>query len=565
MIPANSKRLTEGSIRAIGFLFICAFAAAYYSQYIFHYLNIADDGNYVQVIKELMSGTPPGDIWYIYGLFWYKIGEFLTALFGPAFLIGQVVFFAFMALTAAFVFAGVHRITHNGMLATLAGLLAALVPNFPPAAFYGFCTLINFYTLTGMALRWRRLSGREVAPAAAALAITFLMRADFGYAFSLPFLGLLVLTGFVQGGWRLLRLAAIAVITMALVVLPFAVVAAQGGYLGLVVDDVLSYSRTIAQLLFRSSTATPVDVPEGAGTLLQRPPVATIWEGSWEAAGYAFAVYAPVVGLAAFALVQVGRAAALALASPARAFDHLVLAAALFVVPLASFPHYMLFRPDLPHVANFMPGYIALMAIFAWQVSGGDILTGQRYGRARRLWLRLIGWLFALVIGASLALYGAIGLILPGTGAITRSYGADQPFQIATGETRYVTPADKALLSQVKALVEAHSAPGERIVCLPFCPGIAFISDRRMLLREFYADDSFLLTDPGWIDRTIAKTLSARTPVVVVYDWAVNATDISRVPVWAKRYLDALLAAGYRAITVDNVTVYVRPEAPGAP
>lgn len=550
---------------AIGFCFILLFSFLYYAQYISYSLNIGDDGNFAQVAKELLTGTSPHDIRYGYGLFWYKIGEWLFALFGPSFLLAQLVFFAFMALTAAFVFAAVHRVTQSWIAGVLAGLLAALVPNFPPTAFYGFCTLINLFTLAGMALHWRALSGREVVPAAVALALTFLIRPDFGYAFSLPFIGLLVLTGIVQGRQRLLRLAAIALGTLAIVLLPVAIMSLKGGYLGLMVDDVLAYPRTMAQFLLPSSETNPDAVPADAGTLMQRPPVATIWEGSWQAAGYAFAIYAPVVGLAAFVLIQLGGAALRAFTSPARGFDHLVLAAALFVVPLASFPHYMLFRPDLPHVANFMPGYIALMAIFAWQVSGGDILTGRRYGRARRLWLRLIGWLFALVIIASLAVYGGIGLTLPGTGAITRSYGADQPFAIATGETRYVPAEDKAQLGELKTLIEAHSAPGERIVCLPFCPGLAFISDRRMLLREYYADDSFLLTDPGWIDRTIEKTLSARTPVVVIFDWAVNGTEISRVKVWAKRYVDALRAAGYREIMVGTVMVYVRPEAAAAP
>lgn len=547
-----------------GLIIVLCFSYLYYSQYITYSLNIGDDGNFAQVAKELLAGTSPHDLRYGYGLFWYKVGELLFALFGPSFLIAQLVFFSFMAVTAGAVFAVVHRVTGSWVAALPAGLLAALVPNFPPTAFYGFCTLINLFTLTGMALHWRALGGREVVPAAAVLALTFLIRPDFGYAFSLPFIGLLVLNGVVQGGQRLLKLLAIALATLTVVLLPVAIMAIKGGYLGLMIDDVLAYPRTMAQFLLPSPEANPDTVPADAGTLMQRPPVATLWEGTWDAAGYAFAVYAPVVGLAAFLLVQLAGAARRAFASPARGFDHLVLAAALFVVPLASFPHYFLFRPDLPHVANFMTGYIALMAIFAWQVSGGDILTGQRYGRARRLWLRLIGWLVALVIIASLAAYGVIGLTLPGTGAITRSYGADQTLEIAGGETRYVSGDDKILLEKVIALITENSKPGDRIVCLPFCPGLAFITDRRMLLREYYADDSFLVTDPGWIDRTIAKTLDTRTPVVVVFDWAVNGTDISRAPVWAKRYFDALKQAGYREVSLGAIIVYVRPES-GAP
>ena len=35
-----------------------------------------------------------------------------------------------------------------------------------------------------------------------------------------------------------------------------------------------------------------------------------------------------------------------------------------FAAAAAAFPHYFLFRPDMAHVANFMPGYVVLAAAF---------------------------------------------------------------------------------------------------------------------------------------------------------------------------------------------------------
>ena len=82
-----------------------------------------------------------------------------------------------------------------------------------------------------------------------------------------------------------------------------------------------------------------------------------------------------------------------------------------------------------------------------------------------------------------------------------------------------------------------------------------------MLLGDFYADDSFLVTDPSWLRRTIDQTREARTPVVVIYDWAVNGTEISRVAVWGKPYIDFLEAAGYRRADVGAIRVYLGPAA----
>ena len=80
-----------------------------------------------------------------------------------------------------------------------------------------------------------------------------------------------------------------------------------------------------------------------------------------------------------------------------------------------------------------------------------------------------------------------------------------------------------------------------------------------MLLREYFVDDSFLLRDPGWIDRAIATTCQARPPVVIVVDWAIHGTDISRFQNWAHRYIEALSADGYARVDLPGVMVYRRP------
>jgi hypothetical protein len=92
------------------------------------------------------------------------------------------------------------------------------------------------------------------------------------------------------------------------------------------------------------------------------------------------------------------------------------------------------------------------------------------------------------------------------------------------------------------------------------------MADRQMLLGEFFADDSFPARMPGWLPQIIARTRAARPPVVVVIDWATNATERSRFSVWAADYVAAMEGLAMGKIVRGAVTVYlVAPHEPEAP
>ena len=78
----------------------------------------------------------------------------------------------------------------------------------------------------------------------------------------------------------------------------------------------------------------------------------------------AWMVYLPLVGLGAFAAFIL---ATLPARWRARRFGEIAMALVGFTAGIAAFPHYFLFRPDLSHVANFMPGYVVMAGVFAVQ------------------------------------------------------------------------------------------------------------------------------------------------------------------------------------------------------
>jgi hypothetical protein len=549
----DSRPVWQGRIGTrsalIGAVATTAAAAFHYAGYLDSGFNIADDGHYAQVAYELWLGTDPHAMRFGYGLAWFKLGEVLFAQLGPSYHLVQALFFTLLAATAGLVFLTVARVTGRAVPAAAAALVAAAVPAFPPTAFYAFCTLLNLALQVELAHRWRRLDPWDAVPGALALALTFQIRPDFGYAFAVPYTLLLMLGGLAAGGagqraggrnrWRRAAgLAGGALAGFAAGHLPLLADGLAKGYLDLVVEDYLRYPSLLLRYVLAGLRQAGTD-GTAAGTLLARPPLVALWRGNWTDAAQAVIVYAPAAGLAGFALFHI--TAALRRRSAA-AFDRLVLAGVLLAAPLASFPHYFLFRPDLAHVANFMPGYLVLAAVFAGELAGS-----------------LLGLPAALALAAGVAVYGWVGLTTPGTGSIALAQGRDQPFLAENGVAVRVSAAELPWLQAVRTLIAEHSAPGDRIVCVPFCPGVAFMTARRMMLREYYVDDSFLVTDPGWIERTIAQTRREHTPVVVVVDWAINGTDISRFQVWARPYVAFLEEAGYRRVDLPGSSVYLAP------
>lgn len=211
------------------------------------------------------------------------------------------------------------------------------------------------------------------------------------------------------------------------------------------------------------------------------------------------------------------------------------------VAGLAAFLHYFLFRPDLSHLANFMPGFVIMTGIFlshAWRV------PAWRTGAA-----------FALA--AYLGLYVWIGLRVPGTGSIQVLDGRTEMFRAENGVDVRVAPEERRQLELVRDTIESHSSPGNAIVCLPYCPGFAFMTGRRMLLPTFYADEKFLSIRPTWLADAIALTRSAHPPVVIVADWAINGTERSRIANWAAAYVAAVDALARDRIRDVGLTIYL--------
>ncbi len=529
--------------RALPMAVLAALSALYYALYFDAGFNFSDEGNYAQFAYELSLGTSLNDLPLGYGLLWFKLGEAMFRLFGPNYLIVRLLFFACVLATTLLVYAAVVRVTGRRWYAAAIAAVPALAPAFLPTAFYGLCILINCVPQLRLAQGLAIARARDAAVAGAALALSFQIRPDFGYIFAVPLTALLILAagrGADDRPARLrrgLRLAGAATLAFMAAHLPGLILAVNDGYLGALIGQYLSYPFMLADYGLRGVTAMfggGANVGAGTAALLQRPHL--FGAASLAEARLALLVYLPLVIVVAFAVC--------ALLTLRRAADPVTYGAMMLVVLFAgaaALPHYFFFRPDLSHVANFMPGFAVLAGVFIWQA----------VTRSRR------GIVLAVPIAAVLGLYLWTALTQEGSGSIAGTFGRTERFQAANGVNVRVYPGEKVMFEDLKAVIEANSAPGDTIVCVPYCPGIAFMTDRRLLFREQYVDDAVPARDPEWIERAIALTRERRPPVVIVMDWAVNGTEISRFSRWASPYMETLEMLAREKLDRPGLSIYL--------
>lgn len=516
----------------------------YYAAYFDAGFNFADEGNYAQFAYELALGTSLNDLPVGYGFLWFKVGEGLFRLFGPDLLLARLLFFACMFVTALLVYSAIVLVTGQRWFAAALAAVPMLAPAFPPTAFYGVCVLVNTVPQLRLARRLTTARPRDAALAGVALALSFQVRPDFGYIFAAPLAALLALSAW-QGAdtrharlarGRELFLAAAAAVLIAHA--PGLFLAFNDGYLAALAGQYLSYPVMLAEYGWRGVATLFgfVDATGSGGVLLRRPNLFGAADAS--ELRLALLVYLPVIIIVGFAVH-----ASLALR---RGEDRIAQSAVSLVVLItgaAALPHYFFYRPDLSHIANFIAGFTVLAGTFVWSVAR-RVRPPTSFG-------------IMLFVAATLGIYLWTALTSEGTGSIAGSAGRTQRFVAENGVDVRLYPGEKAMLEELKAIIEGNSAKGDSIVCVPYCPGIAFMTGRRLLFSEQYVDDSLPLRDPGWIARAIGLTRERRPPVVIVMDWAINGTDASRFSRWASAYMEVLESLAREKLDRPGYAIYL--------
>ena len=545
--------------RRYGAVAVAVLSVLYYALYFDAGFNYADDGVYAQTAYELFLGRDPHTLAIAYGLTWFQIGNALFTLFGPNYLIVKGLFFGLMVATNVLVFRVVARHTGSAAFALAATAIPALVPAYPATSFYGFCVLINVAAQMRLARRLSASTIHDGALAGLALSVSFLIRPDFGYIFTAPLaLVLMICARHENPSGSQAELAQVRKLLFAVLVgfaagqLPAVVIAGSNGALDLLVGQYFAYPKLLAYYAcagLGSEVSSLLGCSGGAvsGNLLQRPGLELIGQLFTGGGAVAFLVYAPIFCLGGAAVVGALRAG---LWRQRPRMETTAIWIVLVAAGVATLPHYLLYRPDLAHVANYMPGYTVFAAAIFWW-----LLHAARPHRP--LAARIAATTVAGLISFQMGVYLVVGLPSVDTGAIGLARGRDDVFRADNGVVVRVNANEKIYFDFIRQTITDHSKPGDAIVCLPFCPGFAFMTGRRMLLENFYADDSFPASNPGWLPRTIALTEQRRPPIVLLLNDAINGTEQSRISAWGAPYIRALDDMADEKIEKFGLTFYV--------
>ena len=557
-------------------LLIVAAALVYYGSYLGYWFNPHDEGGTAAFIaKRLLDGEVPlRDVELGYNVMWFWPIVGLFKIGGVNFLLMRAYFFALATITALCGWTLVRRVTRSEWLALAVGL--ALVA-FPGSQFKNYNPLLciaNMLCIATAALAavdtparfWRRagLGG-------AVLGLSFLVRIDIGFLFGAMWAGLFALRLFdtrlaARGRW-VDTLAAAAVLASG-VVLTHAPVYAIARSQGFDRQFVRQYPGWLDFLTKQAGVIGPKAAPAPGAAARKKPPRpanvppvsrATLPRVSWasfvsfqdsdKSALFALTylpllTYVGLIGVAAFGALR-------ALLRREFALDHpATLALLLLGGSLTTFPQFFFFRPDRPHLSEFMPGFIAATTCAVMLLSMGL----PRVGRLA----------IAAFFAAHFCLFGWFALDHYSAGTIaariTTKPNKRMFFEAANGVRVWVPKKDFAKLDGVRRAIVGNARPGEWVVCYPYQPGYNLMTDRPTYERDLYMDNATAPRD--WAGKAIARIERKRPAVIVIDERAINVVEFSRFSWWAKPVYEYVRANYHHAGTFDTTEVYARDPLP---
>jgi hypothetical protein len=213
---------------------------------------------------------------------------------------------------------------------------------------------------------------------------------------------------------------------------------------------------------------------------------------------------------------------------------------------LTTFPQFFFFRPDRPHLSEFMPGFVvATVSVFF-------LLKGR--------WRWLVGGLMAIQFG--FFAWFAFDHYSAGTIAARLNIKKNKRvwFEGDNGVRVLVHTKEREELETIRKAVVENSKPGDWLVCYPYQPGYNVMTNRPTYERELYQDNA---TAPaGWGRGAISRIEEKKPAVVIIDDRAINQVENSRFSKWAPRVHEYLRTNYELCAQADTIEVYRRrPEA----
>ncbi len=561
---------------------------AYYGQYYDCGFNVGDEGSTVLISARLLDGERPfTDVVLGYGLLWFYPLVLLFKITGVSFIAARLYFLSLALITSLLAFLTVRRRTGRRGLAAAVALLTLAMPGTLHKSYIPLIVVANMLCLPSLSRR-RTLAGKQVLGAGLVAAVSYHIRPDLGLIAALVLIATLGLHALSRGpSWparigRLGRLWMLGCAAALVPTLPLVIVAGSQGflrpflavlylpiqYLGETLAAVSANLLGIAWQAFLvpvawAAPAQPAGtrVTAGAGKTLARVP----WDAMWEGPRRDFAVltYLPLLCLAAVAVWTLFLILRRRLEGRPAVADDTAGMLALTGLSGAAFPQFFLFRPDVAHLSQFMPGYFVLAGIVLgrWLLGARATSPGSGTTVVKRRSSLLARWTASGLLMLHLGFYSWFAFSRPATGSIAMARGRTERFSGASGVDVAVRPGGREYLTRVARVIKESSGEDDVVLCFPYCPGFNVMTRRKTFTRRLYFDDAMLILERDWQQRAILWIELERVPLIVIRDWAPNGTEISRFKNWATDVMAHIDAGYHLAERIGNTRFYRRAPA----
>ncbi len=549
--------LNRGRNSLIAASALVLYAILYYSLIYRYGLNLADEGNVALISQRLMHGEHPfRDVSLGYNVLWFYPISTLFKVFGTQLLLMRAYFYTLSTGSALIAFFLLRRLDAPLWLAFVQALVVVSINGQYFKAYIPFLVLANLFAITLFLTSQRKIL--VSLGAGILLGTTYLIRIDLGIFFTVVWFFIILLHGLLVNRRLGLNLIAAGSLLIGVVAmhLPFIYDAHHRHFLPAFVDQYFNVASLIvgpflphkAQPPAVTETPAPpsgVPAPPPAGaqnqvvpvtkppSLLQRRSFREIFLKSptIEKRLLAFLTYVPLLLIGA--LIIAGLYLCL---SNRIAPDRWLLFSALLAGSLTAFPQFFLFRPDLPHLIEFMNSGLVALTCAGW-------LLWSSQGKDR----------LSIPFVAAIALVGVAYLSLtlanPYGGTLALRMNRHTEFRGANGVNVILNREEFEEVNTLFSATALNSTKKDYVICYPYLPGVNFITARPTFQISLYVDN--VIGSPDWQQVEIAKIKQHRPAVIVIDDWKINGTEESRFSHWAAQ-LTKFIESRYRLVAVTK-------------
>ena len=585
---AHLLRRLEPSLKTWGAVGVAAFAVLYYALYYRSGLNFSGEGGTVAIVAmRLLDGQRPiVDTFLGYNVMWFYPVAGLFQLTGPDYTALRIFFFALCTTTGVLAFFVVRRLTGSGWFSVVGALGPVLIPGMIFRNYMAFLAMLNMLALLEAYVFEQPTRRKQIlwmAAAGFALGLTYLIRIDLGAFFTLMTAGLLALYPF---GLRRafaprLRIAGagaiLAVVMFCAMHAPFYLDALRRGYadafvaqytswIGLVrylatqeiAKPVLNRPAPAAAAETRPAKAEPTPTPaprprdrdvDSDGYLQKRSLADAVQARTLSDRAFALATYLPI----AVALLIIIPAGTLLIGALARGdFALRTETLALLVVTgsaLTLFPQYFFFRPDTPHLSEFMAPFLVAIACALW--------LAYRW-RDQNPSAKIYWGLLTLVCLLDIALYFFHAFPKESSGSIAARTKRKFELVAENGVRVWLKQKERDDIAEICRVIKTYTKPADYVVCYPYAPTINFMTNRPSYEYNLYVDNAHNVS--GFFKDTLAEVAKYRPAAILIDNRALNQTEDSRFYKWAPDTYDWIKTHYAYAGTFRRQEIYLRPD-----